>query len=107
MKPLSALWRRFVMILRRDRRGPVAPRSDRRDMLKVTATVGAAAASTLVLPKSWTKPVLRSIVVPAHAHTTEKPATTTEKPPRTTEKPTTTTTTAAPTTAAPTTQAPG
>ncbi len=59
---------------------------DRRRLLQVAFGGGALAA--LVLPDRWVRPVVKSVIVPAHAQAS--PATTT-------------TTTAAPTTAAPTT----
>jgi hypothetical protein len=38
----------------------------RRRVLKI-AGIGGAAAVTLILPSKWTKPIVESIVVPAHA----------------------------------------
>jgi len=76
MKWRAALWSR----IKRIRRAGV--RSDshdidrsvhdnhRRELLKRSAIIGAAATAPLLLPTSWTKPVLRSVVVPAHAQTT-------------------------------------
>ena len=56
----------------------------RRQVLRAT---GAAALAAVVLPQSWTKPILRAVVVPAHAQTTPATLSTT-----TTAKPATTTT---------------
>jgi hypothetical protein len=62
---------------------------DRRRLLKI-ATVGGA--TSLLLPNEWTKPVVKSVIVPAHAaaspheNTTARPTT----PPPTTPPPTTT-----------------
>ncbi len=46
----------------------------RRRILKGTGVAGAAA---ILLPTSWTKPVLQAVVVPAHAQTTPGVTTTT------------------------------
>ncbi len=89
MQGLAALWRRIVALFRRDHGGLAAQDSDRtqdsgrRKVLVGGATVGAVAASAVLLPKSWTTPVLRSVVVPAHAETTvvtKKATKTTDKP---------------------------
>jgi len=61
---------------------------DRRPVLKA---IGAGAALASILPKAWTRPVVQSVVVPAHAATSPFGTTTT----------TTTTTTPAPTTPPP------
>jgi hypothetical protein len=47
----------------------------RRRLLKVAGITGAAGLGAIFLPSSWTKPVLRSVVVPAHAQVTELPKT--------------------------------
>ena len=69
----------------------------RRKLLKATGIAGLGA---IILPSSWTKPILRSVVVPAHAQTTPEATTTTtttkkkkDRPKRTTPRPTTTNTT--------------
>ena len=59
--------------------------STRRKLLKASGVAGIAA---IVLPKSWTKPIMKAVVVPAHAQTTPVVTTTT-----TTVTPTTSTTT--------------
>ena len=56
-----------------DRRSRSAD-STRRRILKGTGIAGAAA---ILLPTSWTKPVLQAVVVPAHAQTTPSVTTTT------------------------------
>lgn len=50
------------------------PKVDRRQVVK-TVLVGGALA-TLILPTKWTKPIVNSIIVPAHAQASA-PATTT------------------------------
>ena len=71
----------------------------RRKVLKATGIAGLGA---IILPSSWTKPILRSVVVPAHAQTTPEATTTTtttkkkDRPKRTTPRPTTTNTSTAP-----------
>ena len=70
----------------------------RRKLLKLTGVAGVAA---IVLPSSWTKPILRTVVVPAHAQTTPAAVTTTTG--TTTVTTTTVTTTTVTTTAAPAT----
>jgi hypothetical protein len=77
---------------------------DRRQLLKIFTIGGVATA--VILPSRWTKPIARTVIVPAHAkasphkpnHTTERPRTTTRRP-RTTAHPTT----SRPTTSQPTT----
>ena len=67
----------------------------RRDALrKILAGTGVVAGAK-ALPEKWTKPVVNSIIVPAHAQTTgpEQTTTTTAAPPTTTAEPTPTTTT--------------
>ena len=60
----------------------------RRRVLRVAGVAGLAA---IVLPQSWAKPVLRSVVVPAHAQTTPASKTTeTTSTTNTTETKTTT-----------------
>jgi hypothetical protein len=61
---------------------------DRRPLLKAIATSVGATAALGILPKSWTRPVVQSVVVPAHA-ATSPPATTTTSAPRTSGPPTT------------------
>ena len=54
----------------------------RRKVLKIAAT-GGAAASIIAIPKQWTKPVIDTVLLPAHAATTEattQAATTTAAP---------------------------
>jgi hypothetical protein len=46
-------------------------RVERRRLLKLAGITGAAGLGAIFLPSSWTKPVLRSVVVPAHAQTTD------------------------------------
>jgi hypothetical protein len=85
----------------------------RRQVIRVAGAAGFAA---IVLPQSWTKPILRAVVVPAHAQTTPatqsatttaKPASTTKKPDQTTNPPRTTPrTTNPPSTTSTTTQRP-
>ncbi len=58
---------------------------DRRNILR--GALGGGALAPLVLPEQWTKPVVKTLVVPAHA--TASPATTTAAP-TTTPLPTTT-----------------
>lgn len=64
----------------------------RRTLLKATGVAGVAA-SAIVLPNSWTKPILRAVVVPAHAQTTTTAAVTTGTGTGTGTTTTTTTTT--------------
>ena len=74
--------------------------SQRRKTLKtILLTGGATVAVTKALPHKWTKPIVDSVVLPAHAQTTT--VVTTTSAPATTAAPTTTA--APPTTAAPTT----
>ena len=95
MQGLAALWRRIVALFRRDHNGLAAQDSGRtqdsgrRKVLVGGATVGAVAASAVLLPKSWTTPVLRSVVVPAHAETTvvTKKSNKTTRPPKKTTRP--------------------
>jgi len=42
----------------------------RRRLLKVAGITSAAGLGAIFLPSSWTKPVLRSVVTPAHAQLT-------------------------------------
>jgi hypothetical protein len=66
---------------------------DRRKFLTITAAGGVI--TTLALPSRWTKPIVKSVIVPAHAeaspaekeHTTKPPVTT--PPPVTSQPPTT------------------
>src|SRR5262245_54390293 len=62
-------------------------RHDRRQVLHIFTIGGVATA--LVMPASWTKPLVKSVIVPAHAQastregatpTTEAPSTTTRNP---------------------------
>jgi hypothetical protein len=48
---------------------------DRRRILKI-ATIGGIA-TTLALPSKWTKPIVKSVIVPAHAAASPAPTTTT------------------------------
>jgi len=68
---------------------------DRRQVLKIF-TIGGVA-TTVLLPSKWTAPIVKSVIVPAHAaaspKTTHKPKPTTPAP-----GPTPSTTTLAPTT---------
>jgi len=66
---------------------------DRRRVLKVVGA-GGIVAITIVLPKSWIRPVVHAVVVPAHAAASPFLGTTTAGP--------TTTTTSGPTTPGPT-----
>ena len=79
---------------------------ERRLLLK--AGLGGGALATLALPKQWVRPVVNSVIVPAHAATSGTTTTTTAAP-TTSVAPTTTgsaTTSASPTTtASPTTSA--
>ena len=59
----------------------------RRTLLKATGVAGLGA---VLLPSSWTKPILKAVVVPAHAQTTPAATTTTNT---TTKRPRRTTTT--------------
>jgi hypothetical protein len=47
-------------------RGELAKDLERRPVLKA---IGAGAALAGILPKAWTRPVVQSVVVPAHAAT--------------------------------------
>lgn len=67
----------------------VSQDTTRRDVVKKIAIVVGGAVTLIALPSQWTKPVVQSIVAPAHAALSVAAATT-----------------AAPTTAAPTTAAP-
>ena len=51
----------------------------RRRALKVLG-LGGVVVATLALPTKWTRPVVESIVVPAHAAASNKPTTTTQVP---------------------------
>lgn len=83
---------------------------------RVLTIVGGVTALTIALPSKWTKPIVESIVVPAHAQASGPTSTTgTGVTPTTTDSgvtttttldPITTTTTTTPTTT-PTTTAPG
>jgi hypothetical protein len=44
----------------------------RRRLLKVAGITGAAGLGAIFLPSTWTKPVLHSIVTPAHAQMTRE-----------------------------------
>ena len=70
----------------------------RRKVLKISGFAGVAA---IVLPTSWTKPILRAVVVPAHAQTTPGVTTTATTSVTTTGTTTTGTTTATTTTVIP------
>ena len=59
---------------------------DRRPLLKAIGATLGAGATVALLPKTWTRPVVEAVVVPAHAAASPVTTTTT----------TTTTTTAAP-----------
>ena len=61
---------------------------DRRPLLKAIGTGLGAGATLALLPKTWTKPVIEAVVVPAHA--AASPATTTTAAPGTTSAPGTT-----------------
>ena len=112
---LSGLWHRLLHMFGYDHSGPEARDPDRRKVLAGTATIGALVAAAPLLPKTWTTPVLRSIVVPAHAATTVVTTTTTTakgsttttrrggttRPPPTTATPATSTTPLVTTTQAP------
>jgi hypothetical protein len=74
-------------------------RRDRRQVLKIVTIGGIATA--VVMPTSWTKPLVKSVIVPAHAQAsprgrddggTTTPAPPTTQAPPTTEAPPTTTT---------------
>lgn len=54
---------------------------DRRPLLKAIGTGLGAGATLALLPKTWTKPVVEAVVVPAHA--TSSPSTTTTAAPTT------------------------
>jgi len=56
---------------------------NRRNILR--AALGGGAVAPLVLPEQWTKPVVKSLLVPAHA--AASPATTTTVAPTTTLPP--------------------
>lgn len=58
---------------------------DRRNILR--GALGGGALAPLVLPEQWTKPVVKTLVVPAHA--AASPATTTAAPTTTARPPTT------------------
>jgi hypothetical protein len=45
----------------------------RRRLLKLAGITGAAGLGAIFLPSSWTKPVVHSIVTPAHAQMTVRP----------------------------------
>ncbi len=79
----------------------------RRKVLKAAAAASAVA-STVLLPKSWMKPILRTVVVPAHAQTTVVTTSTTATTgtTETTTTGTTMTTTPRPTETTPTTTTP-
>jgi hypothetical protein len=49
--------------------------ADRRHVLRVA--LGGGALGALVLPESWTRPVVKSVVVPAHAQASPRATTTT------------------------------
>lgn len=49
----------------------------RRQVLRI---MGAAGVAAVLLPQTWTKPILRSVVVPAHAETTPAKTTKTKTP---------------------------
>lgn len=49
----------------------------RRQAIKTVLAGGGIAATALALPKEWTKPIVESIVVPAHAQTSPVVTTTT------------------------------
>jgi hypothetical protein len=66
------LRRRFDLSL-----GEPAMKIDRRNILR--GALGGGALAPLVLPEQWTKPVVQSLVVPAHA--AASPATTTSTTP--------------------------
>jgi hypothetical protein len=51
----------------------------RRRAMKVLG-VGGVVAATLMLPSKWTKPVVESIIVPAHAQASAPPTTITATP---------------------------
>jgi hypothetical protein len=53
---------------------------DRRDILR--ATLGGGALAPMVLPEQWVRPVVKTLIVPAHA--AASPATTTTVTPTTT-----------------------
>lgn len=63
----------------------MANKIDRRNILR--AALGGGAVAPLVLPERWTRPLVKTLVVPAHA--AASPATTTVAP-TTTPGPTTT-----------------
>jgi len=71
------------------------PSGDRRKTLKTLLVgSGVALAAGKTLPDKWTKPVVDSVILPAHAQTTTPPDTTdTPQEPTTSAAPTTTTTT--------------
>jgi hypothetical protein len=69
----------------------------RRDVVKKITIVVGGVATLIELPGRWTKPVIESIIAPAHAAlsappTTAAPAQTTAAPPTTTAAPPPTTT---------------
>ena len=49
---------------------------DRRRLLKVVTLGGIA--TTLALPSKWTKPIVKSVIVPAHAAASPSPTATAE-----------------------------
>ncbi len=53
-------------------------RPNRRQVLKIV-TIGGVA-TTLLLPTSWTKPIIEAIVVPAHAQASPPATSTTSAP---------------------------
>lgn len=58
---------------------------NRREVVKSVTVVVGGVVTVLALPAKWTKPIVESIIVPAHAATSAAPAVTT-----TTAAPTTT-----------------
>ena len=62
-----------------DRKSQNGKGRSRRSLLKASGAAGVAA-SAFLLPNSWTKPVVRAVVVPAHAQTTVVTTTTTAAP---------------------------
>jgi hypothetical protein len=63
---------------------------DRRRVIKIV-TIGGVAA-TLILPSKWTRPIVQSVIVPAHAQASPVVVTTTAAPSTTTLVPASTTT---------------
>ena len=80
----------------------------RRHILKILTVGGVATA--LVMPASWTTPLVKSVIVPAHAQASPQGEPTTTSAPTTTPNPTTTvlvtTTPSSPTTVLVTTPSP-